>query len=94
MSNRHPTMTFVGCEVDPAGVYTVQQYGEMWVVRRCDVIVGALPPKIVSKSGPLPAAEWLIGYGVFVSRRVYSLGFKAWMDDGFPAIVDKEVASL
>ena len=94
MSKKHPPMTFVGCEVDPAGVYTVNQYGEMWVVRRCGVIVGALPPKIVSNAGPLPTAEMLIGYGVFVSRRVYELGFNAWMDDGFPAIVDKEVASL
>lgn len=94
MTNQHPPMTFVGCEVDPAGVYEVELYGDLWTVRRCGVITGALPPRWVEAQGPLSAATTLIGYGVFVSRKTYSLGPAAWADEGFPAIVDREVEAL
>lgn len=94
MSKNHPPMTFIGSEVDPSGVYTVRLCGELWVVRRCGVLVGALPPQIVAKDGPLFTAQMLVGYGVFVSRRLYEMGYDAWIDEGFSEIVDKEVAAL
>jgi hypothetical protein len=82
------------CEVDPKGKYEVRHYGDRWVVRRCGVRIGELPSWLVEADGPLATAQMLVGYGVFVSKKLYDLGPRVWASDVFPSLVDREVSSL
>ena len=87
-------ISFYLCEVDPKGEYEVRRYGNRWVVRRCGVRIGELPDWMVAADGPLATAKMLIGYGVFVSKRLYDLGPSVWGSDAFPSLVDREVCAL
>lgn len=94
LRNNSIPMCFLGVEVDPAAHYSVARMGVDWVVRRDGKRIGELPRRLVERYGPLSVATDLIGLGVFVSRRVFGLGARAWASESFADIVDAEVASL
>ena len=85
---------FLGCEVDPKGEYEVRRYGSRWIVKRCGIRIGELPESCVQSAGAVETAQMLIGYGVFVSKRIYGLGPNVWASNSFPSLVDAEVCRL